>query len=223
MPPEQSQSDIVDRPRVIEKILSWLNSPALRERDQRVLSLVGPPGSGKSVVLRMLKNDPPPGVQIIPLPHPTDFFTPNGAAIITDPTDEIKDWFTQIFSAGFDPHATVTARLQESARRLCDQPPDTIPLFLVDGYDEMPDAARAEQQARIFCKQILDPLIEPSCTRMIIARRDEFEIHSFALRIRAAEPIRLPALGDVDKRFAHDQFCLLIYPNSLPKNTDAWM
>ncbi len=199
----------IDRPLVMEKIKEWIFDPG---NQKTVLSLVGPPGSGKTTLLSMLAKNYLQGVKVFSLPLPSDFFQGDYIS-----EEQSRRLLGRLLNITPDPHATPTAILQNWVRKYCETYTTPIPLFLADGYDEIPDSCAKE-----YSRKILEPLISFVCTRLIVARREDFPLQSLVLSLHQTR-LHLNEFRDINNDFARQQFEKLGEGSISSDDIQSWM
>jgi hypothetical protein len=218
----------VDRPAAMSEIRQWTDAGTL---EKRVISMIAPPGGGKTWMLRNLAEEwNNPGERLVvwmDVPTLIDLSQKqDGNRMIRE--DEFLEWFRNAhaeaekrFHIGHINEITeVSAMLSEFVRRICASNPSKAPLILVDGYDELTDA-----QAEVVGLRLLQPILERECLRLLIAHRPERTIKGDAIRLKVREFL-LHQHDPLSLDFAIRQFNLLFqekYPgDSLPDPT-SWM
>jgi hypothetical protein len=154
---------------------------------QRVLSVVGPPGVGKSYLLNYARDRlRRSGRLVFWVNLSRDPQIRSDCPDVTVPA-RFRDWLRQSIALAsqrcdqvraYDSAASVEAVVQTLVSVLCGQcDPKPNPMLIVDGFEEISVAERDALE-----KSLLEPFISGHCTRIIIGRRDEFSLNSSALR-----------------------------------------
>jgi hypothetical protein len=218
--PEYHSDLFIDRPDPLRELNEWIDTALA----SRVKPVVGPPGSGKTWILKTLELGWKTSRYVLWLDVPQWINSSSGG----DPLD-IKAAHQQLeeawekaksfcnFPKTIDHTRDLSAIIASLVEIVCDCNLAHDPVVIVDGYDEI-----TEDQAKTFSKRVLEPFISRSCIRMIIAYRDEWTLQGDALRRNlATPPLRI---GTVDKSFSIQQFKRL-YPD-IPltdEQLDSWM
>jgi hypothetical protein len=210
----------VGREQILARLLAWADDAA---PGRRVLSLVAPPGSGKTWVLRAASG-----------------LWKSGAPARPTEAGRLTIWIDvpALFREGKLDHDAIRAMLKEAHRdavKLCEniRPIDShhsittiidtlvddlcgrchmraAPLIIVDCYDEVPP-----EQALEFDQQVLEGFISRACIQLVISRRDEYALKSDILR----QHEQLMTLDDPELAggtLAHEhfrRFAQTYYPN----------
>ncbi|MBV6396092.1 MAG: hypothetical protein HFACDABA_01680 [Anaerolineales bacterium] len=225
---DYDQDVFVDRPAALAKMRAWADTAAV---ERRVMPLVAPPGGGKSWILKNLEQGWNSAgdrfVVYMDVPSLVDL-DKNGSALIK--MDGLEKWLQEVEAAAAQRYSIqsisrvpqLQAILSEFARLICDCNPVKDPIILVDGYDEL-----SEAQAEVFSSQILKPLHERDCIRLIIAHRPECNVKGDSLRTNQHDPkLFLHELDPLSPKFALDQFKRLFQkarPRQTPPELSAWM
>lgn len=190
----------VNRPTVLDGIRAWADAPAV---EKRVLSLVGPPGSGKTWILKKLYEEWEKNrfVVWLDIPSVVDRARGNIDALafrrwIDKAVDAGQEYCSSLSVSSF---VDVASMAEGLANQLCQCNLDKAPLVLVDGYDEIEE----ERTRKILCMKILQPLVEKPCMRLIIAHRDQYRLEGDALRRNQTV---LSLLLEESDEFAMQQF-----------------
>ncbi len=170
-----------DKSKYVERSLdgelaAWLNG---RARDRTpLLSLVGPPGEGKSWLLgRLRQSQAEQGGYVALLKAPD----------LLDPTkhEAIKLDLVQKVNASCRSLSYPTvllpplpALIEELTQRLCARCPDEQFLVLVDGCDDLPSQAKFDEVQREYLRRFF----AGPCVRMVVARR--LDLTDYNLRRR---------------------------------------
>jgi len=211
----RSSSFFIDRPQVMDEIRKWISDPGIYNQGipKRVLSLIGPPGSGKTTLIEHLTHNPPSEVKVFSLPHPSEFF--QDSQISEQQARRLIENLLGIKTP--DPHATPGAIVQHWVQKYCGMPAKHIPLFLADGYNEISD-----EQAGEYSRKILEPILSASCTRLIVARRENIGLASLVLRLQQTR-LHLNKFRDVNRDFARRQFEKLGKGEISSAEIESWM
>jgi hypothetical protein len=218
--PEYHSDLFIDRPDPLRELNEWIDTALA----SRVKPVVGPPGSGKTWILKTLELGWKTSRYVLWLDVPQWINSSSGG----DPLD-IKAAHQQLeeawekaksfcnFPKTIDHTRDLSAIIASLVEIVCDCNLAHDPVVIVDGYDEI-----TEDQAKTFSKRVLEPFISRSCIRMIIAYRDEWTLQGDALRRNLATP---PLhIGTVDREFATRQFQRLYpYNSSTADQLDKWM
>ena len=228
---DEYNSDIfVDRPATLAKIRSWADA---EEVDKRVIPVVAPPGGGKTWMLERLKPEwNNSGTRFVTQMNVPDLVhqgeTRDRNQMIR--REGFEKWFRQVQqeAAGYfsippiSETPDISAILSAFVRLVCDSNPNTAPIIIVDGYDELSDL-----QAEVFSSRILQPLLEKECIRMIIAHRPERSIRGDAVRRNLQDPpLFLHELDPLSPDFAMQQFHKLfqnVNPGLAMPDPKVWM
>lgn len=228
---EYNPDVFIDRPAAIQKLRGWADAV---EVEKRVLSIIAPPGGGKTWVLKNLratlektKRHFVIEINVPDLVNDREEQDPNK----TINSGAFEAWFEGVqenarkYCSNIQPISHVpdrSARIREFVRRLCECKLNKAPLVLVDGYDEI-----TESQAGIVSLRILEPLLEKPCMRMLIAHRPERAIKGDVLRRNSDRvPLLLHLLDPLSPGFAIRQFEALFrkeYPNMPVPDPSVWM
>jgi hypothetical protein len=175
----------VPRPAILDELQDWVDRGA---GDKQVLSLIAPPGTGKTWLLNYLKSEWGKQRFIIWVNIPT--LVSKKDTLIREEmldTEAISVWLKKVIEEAkkyckhfpdYDPALTFGRMIElivEIACQRCDLPHH--PLVLVDGYDNV-----GEEQALVVSDRLLAPFVGDDCWRMIIARREERRLINFKLR-----------------------------------------
>lgn len=168
----------VPRTGLREEIGRWLNSP----RNPPILSLVGPPGTGKSWLIRDLEDKPPE-------PYPAFRLRLDAQQLLNYHNhdqiklDLIRRANTACIGLNFpeDTLPSLGAIIEDLRQRLCKLCPGNSPLILVDGCDDLGSLEAFGQLQREY----LAPFVGtgPNCFRMVIARR--YDLTEYALKLKS--------------------------------------
>lgn len=205
----------VECPEILDEIQGWVDDPY---GDRQVLSLVAPPGTGKSWLLRYLKQAWQ-GERLVIWVNAVELVNPAERKIrenilnhtrvsqwLENTFSEAKQYCSHIPSYTPPPRMTygkniellVTATCQRCELRL-------RPVVLVDGYDDI-EAIQAE----VLSDQLLTSFISDECWRMIIARRAERSLLAYKLKNNSDREVgdRLRELFSISRNigFARQQF-----------------
>lgn len=175
----------VPRPSIIGEIENWVDDPA---GDRQVLSLIAPPGTGKTWLLNYLKSNWGRRRFVIWINIP-DLLSKKDTLIKEEmlDTEAVSAWLKRVVAEAkkycrhfpdYDPDLTFGRMIElivETACQRCDLPHH--PLVLVDGYDDI-----GEEQALLVSDRLLAPFVGDECWRMIIARREERRLINYKLR-----------------------------------------
>ena len=225
--PDYNSALFVNRPQAIEKIHRyWADDPNAK----RVLVLVAPPGSGKSWLLRKVKEEWEPKRLVIWLDAPIlirqEEQNPN--QMLNQAA--FDEWFKEVqqiagqFCGSLRPiglFAALDAQIEALVEMVCNCALHADPILVVDAYDEI-----GESRALILSLRVLAKFISRPCTRLLIAVRAESLIREDTLR-RHQELFYLTKEDALDKDFALRQFEKWLaheYPgHPLPANLNDWM
>ena len=188
----------VGRAEPMKDILDWAHedNPA-----QRVLSVVGPPGVGKSYLLHGVRDSLQTFGQLvfwINLSRDEMIRGREHPDVVTD--TGLRQWLKDAIKKShdrcdrvrpYDSTISPEATLFTLATDLCERC-DLNPILIVDGFEEI------DQQRRDWLEEsVLAQFIGRSCTRIIIGRRDEFSLNSPALRWTEGK-LTLTVMNDLD-------------------------
>lgn len=218
--PEYQSDLFVDRPDPLRALKEWVDAPG----DKRVKSLVGPPGSGKTWILKTLESEWEKSRYVLWLDVPKWMNPPSSGDPIKSKFahQQLEDLWKKAkqfcdFPEIIDHTADLSAIIEKLVEIVCNCNLEHDPVVIVDGYDEI-----TEDQAKAFSKRVLEKLISRRCIRMIIAYRDEWTLQGDVLRNNETKPpLRIDT---VDKSFAVAQFRRL-YPHisHIDEELDNWM
>ncbi len=220
----------IDRPKTLRQSREWADAAQVRER---VLSLIAPPGSGKTWLLRKLEaewDDPSSGRFVIWLNVPElvnraetrDHNRMINAAAFERWFDEAQEKARK-FCPGIrpiSPNPTLPARVDRLVELLYDCSLRKAPIVIVDGYDEI-----LEEQAKAVSLRLLERLIGKKCVRMIIAHRALWTVYGDTIR-RTQKRLLLHELDPLSLDFALLQFEAIFqdkYPGTPLPNPRPWM
>jgi len=182
---EYNSTAFVPRPAINAEIQCWVDSGG---GDKQVLSLIAPPGSGKTWLLNYLMSAW--GKQRFVIWVDISTFISKKDTIIKEEMldlDAISIWLKRVCAEAkkyckhfpeYDANLTFGRMIElivETACQRCELA--YLPLVLVDGYDDV-----SEEQALVVSDRILAPFVGDDCWRMIIARREERRLINFKLR-----------------------------------------
>ncbi len=216
----------VDRPKILKEMREWADSKGVA---QRIWYLLAPPGSGKTWIFRTLFNEWDAHRLVIWVDVPS--------LVQPEKTGQTELWNMPAFYQWIDdiqkkarkycpdlPPIDKTLQLPNIISTLveyiCNCKPVDAPIFIVDGYDEV-SASQAEE----IGFQLLDRLMERSCTRMLIAHRDEWGIRGQVIT-RNKRAIWLNEYDPLPDDFAKKQFDNFLGLNQLAAGNldiDHWM
>ncbi len=175
----------VHRSQFFKELWEWFSSSS---PEYRLRSLVGPIGIGKSWfmshVYNKMKNDP----DYLPIwldlskkaMYPDNSLSgnfPDVAGGGNGRTQWLREIINQINATCslhiiFDPSVSFPAMFSHIIANLCQHCGEITPILLVDGYDEV----ALEEDRKYLQEHIFANFWEPSCTRVLIARRDIQEL-----------------------------------------------
>jgi len=180
----------VGRKALLSKIERWADQP---NPPRRLWSVVGPPGVGKSWLLAMARNrlKAKAGRIIFWADLSRDPTSPETQEHLPDlaTLEGQQHWLRQVVVQAqeycsiairyFDPTIPPEAILDALVDDLCGScQPMLAPILLVDGFEEVSDEVRADFEAKILRR-----FLGRGCTRLIIARRDEYALSNQFLRL----------------------------------------
>ncbi|MEM4234834.1 MAG: AAA family ATPase, partial [Candidatus Methanomethylicaceae archaeon] len=223
--PAYDSSLFVDRPAMLGKLRRWAQDPA----GNRVMALIGSPGSGKSWLLQRLQELLSDRQLTLWLNAPALLQTSseNNAWEQILAQDAFENWlsYAQQTACRFCRHfgqialiPSAEARIDQLARKLSQCNLTFPPLLLVDSYDEITD-----NQATMFSLHFLDRFLSSPSTRILVAARSQEVLRGEVLR-RDIQYLCLANEERIQKRFVQEQFERWLkrkFPNqSLPENKD---
>lgn len=183
----------VGRIAIVERINDWANDPKPR---CRVLSVVGPPGTGKSwlmakideqlnksgqkrlVLEANLSKDPSSRIRTGKVKF--ELNTDRGLQIwVKDSLEQAKKICSNV-TTHFDAARGVESAMDRLAEELCGMPcqPLPAPILIVDGFEE----AESDERRMWLEEHIFGRFLSRGCTRLIIARRDDYTLSNNFLR-----------------------------------------
>jgi len=219
----------VDRPAALKRIREWADAEQV---EKRVLSVVAPPGGGKTWVLKRLHSEwQNPGKRFVVW---IDVPTLVNRAEEQDRNRMINPGaFHQCFEKALayaqhrypqippiSQNVDFAAMVGRLAKLLCDSNLDKAPLVIVDGYDEI-----TKRQAEVVSLHILERIIEQPCIRLLIAHRAEWTVRGDSIR-RNQDRLFLQKLDPLSESFALHQFKMLFqnkYPDIPLLDPNPWM
>jgi hypothetical protein len=174
----------VGREEHLKRITEWINTP---DPPQRVLSVVGPPGVGKSYLLNFVREQLIFGEQLVFWIDLSRDPKARGESPDVLDADSMRAWLNSAFELArqkcarvrqYDTNVSADALLSLLITDLCENcDPDLKPIFMVDNFEDI-----SARQRDWFEKAWLEPIISRPCTRIIIGRQDEFSMTLSALR-----------------------------------------
>lgn len=219
----------VDRPAALKGIREWADAAQV---EKRVLSVVAPPGCGKTWVLKRLHSEwQNPGKRFvvwIDIPVLVNRSEEQDRNRMINP-DVFHRCFekVQLHAQRHCPHIPpistnmdFPAMVSRLAALLCDCKLDKVPLVIVDGYDEI-----SEKQAEVISLRILERIIEQPCIRLLIAHRGDQKVRGDSIR-RNQKRLFLQELDPLSENFAFHQFKMLFqnkYPDIPLLDPNPWM
>lgn len=217
----------IDRPKALAKICDWANAAD----DRRVLSVVAPPGWGKTWILEKFKEEWGADHFVIAWMHAPTLINRN-ELIDTNHMIDVEA-FLNFFDTmqntarqrcphieAIDPTQDVSDMIRAFADFICECNLEKTPLVIVDGYDEITD-----KQAETFSLRLLAKLIEKRCIRLVIAHRVDWSVKGDSLR-RTQRVLLFEEVDTVSRDFAHRQFDVIYRkrnPDAPIPDPEAWM
>ena len=180
----------------LDQIHDWLMNPS----DQRLRSITGSPGSGKTWLLERVRQDYDNDPQFLVL-HAS-------APALADPSKRLGELQRLVASAAMscgpdpsplrDPTLHPEQLMRGLGRWVCERCGDRIPLLILDGLDELSDPNDRGQ-----VEDLLWAFLEGgACARALIARRDEWGLDRFQLRhIEVQHPLSGLNLNEAEDQF----------------------
>jgi len=221
------EKEFVDRPNAAAEITRWVESPT----EKRILSVVAPPGNGKTWILRSLYEDwSNPGKRLVlwlDAPAIIRRQEEQDTARMIEP-EAFRQWFDEVQrrAAQHCHHlrpigkiADFKAQIEALVEMLCNCDLPHSPVLIVDGYDEI-----TERQAETLSLRLLHPFLGRPCTRLILAHRAEWPVKDILSYKR--ERFFLSEKDPLSRQFALEQFERLFeqrYPGHPPLNPSDWM
>lgn len=178
----------VDRPSIVKAIEEWVDNPA---SDRQVLSLIGPPGSGKSWVLHALHERWASSRLVLKLDIPLiiNHSEKNIREKILN-QDQLSKWFKNVYKTAadycfqlseFDTNITPGRAVDLLVAETCQNSDLTArPILLIDGYDYIDPI-----HSQVVCDLILAQFMGDQCWRLIIARREQQRLENYRLQFCA--------------------------------------
>jgi len=220
-------NQFVARPNAAAKIIHWIDSPT----EKRILSVVAPPGNGKTWILKSLyKEWSNAGNRLVLWLDAPDIIRreeEQDTARMIEP-EAFRQWFEEVQrrAAQHCHHlrpisqiADFKAQIEALVEMLCDCDLAHSPVLIVDGYDEI-----TERQAETLSLRILHPFLERSCTRLILAHRAAWLVKGLSFYKR--QMLWLSEQDPLSWEFALQQFERLFeqkYPGHSPFDPSDWM
>lgn len=171
----------VGRQAILDQLQAWIDDP---EPDQRVLSVLGPPGMGKSYLAHRFRDEARQRGRLVFWINLT-----RSPEIRGDEPDVVdgegrKQWLANAVSAAcahpcganvhaYDATVPVDSMLDALAADLCKDCANLTPLLIIDSFEEIDDQLRLEIE-----EGLLAVFARRSCTRVVIFRRDEYALQS---------------------------------------------
>ncbi|MGQ9832820.1 MAG: AAA family ATPase [Candidatus Villigracilaceae bacterium] len=220
------EKQFVQRPQAEEKITQWVEASSERP----LLSVVAPPGNGKSWILRNLYNKwGKSGDRLViwlDAPRLINRNEQNPAQMIQAET--FLEWFREIkeranqHCGGLETISEIvdfSAQIETLVDKLCNHCNlKQAPVLIVDGYDEM-----SEQQAETLNLRILQPFLARPCTRLLLAHRVEWKAQGL---LSYKRQVLFLSEEDLSPKFAQEQFKRLFaetHPGAKTPDPTGWM
>ncbi len=177
----------VERPEILTEIQHWIDDPI---GDRQVLSIIAPPGTGKTWMLHYLK-DLWQGKRLVVWVDAKELINraeqnirgnmlipANVNSWVANIFTEAKQYCNQIPAYLPPPRMTNGKNLELLVTTTCQRCKLRLrPVVLVDGYDDV-----EEVQAEVLSDQLLASFISDECWRMIVARREQRRLLVYKLR-----------------------------------------
>lgn len=221
------EKEFVDRPKAKDAITNWVESPT----EKRILSVVAPPGNGKTWILKNLHKEwSNPGKRLVLWLDAPDIICreeEQDTARMIEPK-AFGEWFENAWNHAarhchhlrpISPIADFKAQIEALVEMLCDCDLAHSPVLIVDGYDEI-----TERQAETLSLRLLHPFLGRSCTRLILAHRAEWLVKGLSFYKR--QMLLLSERDPLSWEFALEQFQRLFeqkYPGHPPRDPSNWM
>lgn len=219
----------IERPAALKEIQDWANASDITKR---VLSLVGPPGGGKTWLLKKLhgewKNSGDRFAVWMDIPTLVNRSEKQDQNRMINAT-AFGTWFDEVqqtaqrycpYIKSISTIVDFSAMVSALVRLVCDCNLDYAPLVIVDGYDEI-----TKEQAEVISRRILERFIEQRCIRMLIAHRAEWKIEGDSIR-RNQRKLFLHQEDPLSRDFARKQYKALFidkFPKQPIFNPNNWM
>lgn len=171
----------VGRQAILDQLQAWIDDP---EPDQRVLSVLGPPGMGKSYLAHRFRDHARQLGRLVFWINLTRSPEIRGNEPDVVDGEGRKQWVAKAVTAAcahpcgakvhaYDATVPVDSMLDALAADLCRDCADLTPLLIVDSFEEVDDLLRLEIE-----EGLLAVFARRSCTRVVIFRRDEYALQS---------------------------------------------